>query len=178
MPVPGPRTQFGPDPGFRNPEARAPDFINHWERPGPIMFPGETPGTKILTLRGMRLAPGQIRRLYKQMVNYIPAQPGYSWTQNRPQPGNPITAGVAGFQITRGWRYMTRSLYMGAGIDNTEHWGAHTYVQPKHINPTPTVGAGNTRNNPTVRNRMTSFGSRAPVLNSRVVAAQGSPQNG
>jgi len=176
MPVPGPRTQFGPDPGYRNPEATAPDFINRWLAPRPIFFAGETPGTKILTLRGMRLAPGQIRRMYKQTVNYIGATPPYSWTANAPQPGRGIVTPQP-MQITRAWRYMTRSLYMGSGIDNSEGtsgaWGNHTYVTPKHINPTPTVGAGNTRNNPTVRNRLTSFGSRAPTLNARVAAAQG-----
>lgn len=179
MPVPGPRTQFGPDPGYRNPEGREPDFINRWDIPSPVMFAGETPGTKVVDLRGMRLAPGQIRRLYKQMVNYIPATPAYSWTQNRPQPGSPESNGVHGFEITRALRYMTRSLYMGAGIDNTESWGAHTYIQPRHVNPAVTTGAGNgARSQPTVRNRLTSFGSRVPTLNGTVDAAQGSSSNG
>jgi len=172
MPVPGPRTQFGPDPGFRNPEATTPTFINHWDGPHPVSYAGETPGMMVLTRRGMVLAAGQIRRMYKQAVNYIPASPPYSWTGNGPQPGRPEAAPPP-FEITRAWRYLTRSMYMGAGSDNTEHWGGHTYVTPQHINPTPTVGAGNTRNNPTVRNRLTSFGSRAPTLNQRVQAAQG-----
>lgn len=175
MPVPGPRNQFRAVSGYRNPEAEVPDMFNRWKRPGPVMMAGRTPGTMVLDLRCTVLAPGQIRRLYKQAINYVAAQPPYSWTENGPQPDQPVTNGVRGFEITRGWRYLISSRYQGAGDNlNYSKDHMHTYVSTRHVNPTPTVGAGNGgRNQPTIRNRLTSFGSRVPTLNVRVQAAQG-----
>lgn len=171
MPVPGPRTQFGPEPGYRNPENRAPDFFNHWLRPGAIAWPGRTPALMTVTLRGCILAAGQIRRLWRQSIDLIPAQPAYSWTQNGPQPGRPLTLPPEGFQITRALRYMTKSVYLGAGIDNTRYDELHTVVKKQNHYKMITVGRGQTRSRPTIRNRMTSFGSRVPTLNRQVEAA-------
>lgn len=171
MPIPGPRTQFGPLPGYRNPENRAPTLFNQWKRPGSVAWPGRTPGMMTVTLRGCILAAGQIRRLYRQTINFIPAQSPYSWSQNGPQPSRPISFPVAGFEITRALRYMTRSLYVGAGIDNTRYDELHTVVRKQNYYKVITVGRGQTRTRPTVRNRMTSFGSRVPTLNQSVSAA-------
>lgn len=168
MPVPGPRTQFGPLPGYTNPEHQEPDRINLWDRPPPVARMGETPGLSFIDRRGNVLGLGQIRRMWRQTVGYIAAPPAYSWTGNGP---NHIV-GPRGFQITRALRYMTRSLYMGSGIDNTHYYGLHTEITPKVRSKPVTIGTGQNRGRPTVRNRMTSFGSRVPTLNQPVVGAE------
>lgn len=167
MPIPGPRTQFGPLPGYRNPEGREPTLFNQWMRPGPIAWPGRSPGFMTVTLRGCILAAGQIRRLWRQSVNLIPAQNPYSWTEN-----GPITEHHEGVGITRALRYMTRSLYIAGGTDNTRYAAIHTVIKKKNAYKVVTVGRGQTRSRPTTRNRMTSFGSRVPTLNQQVAAAE------
>lgn len=171
MPTPGPRNQFGPDPGYRNPEGRVPDFFNQWDRPGPVWWPGRSPGMMFTTLRGCVLGAGQIRQLWRQSVNYVPAQASYSWTKMSPTPGRP-TASPGGFQITRALRYMTRSVYLGSGLDHSRYDALHTVVRKQNMYKTVTVNAGQVRNRPTVRNRITSFGSRVPTLNQAVPAAE------
>lgn len=169
MPVPGPRTQWRPDPGFRNPGQEMPDFINMWERPGPVWWPGETPGTMIVTLRGCRLAWGQIRHLWRQSINHINAQAPFSWTSNSPTPGRP-SLDFPGFFITRALRYMTRSVYVQGGTDNTRMWGERTSISNFNRGKATTVGGGQRQYSPTIRNRLTSFGSRVPTLNEQAVA--------
>lgn len=169
MPVPGPRTQHGPDPGYTNPGNEEPTRFNMWGRPAPVAKMGETPALMYIDLRGNILGIGQIRRLWKQAIGYIPAQAPYSWTTNR----NDASPGDArGFQITRNMRYMTRSLYMGSGIDNTRFAGLHTAIMPRVRSMPVTLGSGLVRSRPTVRNRITSFGSRVPPINSQVAAAE------
>lgn len=167
MPVPGPRTQFGPDPGYRNPDNSQPNLFNQWGRPGPVWWPGRSPGLMQITLRGCVLGYGQIRRMYRQAVNLLPAQGAYSWTDN----GTDTNAGTA-VGITRALRYMTRSVYMGQGIDNTRYEALHTEIDHQVNSKPVTIGAGQVRGRPTVRNRMTSFGSRVPTLNRAVPAAE------
>lgn len=168
MPVPGPRTQEGPDPGYRNPEGAAPDFFNLWLRPAPVIWPGRSPGMSVISLRGNVLGAGTIRRLWRQSIDLIPAQGAFSWTTNSND-----GAGAGPFDITRALRYMTRSLYMGAGIDHTRFDNLHSIVNKQNMYKTVTVNKGQNRNRPTVRNRLTSFGSRVPTLNQQVQAAQG-----
>ena len=180
MPVPGPRTQFGPDPGYNNPGLESPDRINLWKRPGPVWWPGRSPGTMFVTLRGNQLGAGQVRRMWKQAVNFIPAQAPFSWSTNSPAPGRP-TVHPDGYFITRALRYMTRSVYMGAGLDHSRFDALHTRIIKQNAYKTVTVNAGQVRNRPTVRNRVTSFGSRVPTLNRSIQAAEnqspgGSPQ--
>ena len=171
MPVPGPRSQFGPDPGYRNPENAAPTLFNHWKRPGPVWWPGRSPGTMFITLRGNVLGVGQIRKLWRQSVNLIPAQASYSWTDSAPSPGRGFVApGPVG--ITRALRYMTRSVYHAGGTDNSRYAALHTVVKKQNMYKTVTVNAGQIRSRPTVRNRMTSFGSRVPTLNQQASAAE------
>lgn len=174
MPVPGPRDQFGPAPGFRNPEGREPDFFNHYLRPGPVWWPGRSPGTMVVTLRGCRLAFGQIRKLWRQSVNYNAAFPPYSWTDGDPSYDPPTGA----HGITRALRYMTRSVYIGGGIDHSRFDELHTVVTKQNVYKTVTVNAGQKRNAPTVRNRLTSFGSRVPTLNRAVSAAESQQPGG
>lgn len=172
MPVPGPRTQIGPVSGYRNPENRAPDLFNLWKRPSAIYWPGRSPGLMTVTLRGCILAAGQIRRLWRQSVDVIPAQSPFSWTTNQPQPSDSNSNPGGGVGITRALRYMTRSVYVGAGIDDTRYAELHTVVKKQNYYKTITVGKGQTRSRPTVRNRMTSFGSRVQTLNQQVMAAE------
>lgn len=171
MPIPGPRTQFGPDPGYRNPDNAAPTLFNLWDRPGPIFWPGRSPGAMFVTLRGNVLGAGQIRRLWRQAIDYIAAQDDYSWTQNGLSGGGNHGRPV-GVGITRALRYMTRSVYLGQGLDNSRYAALHTVVNKQNVYKTVTVNAGQRRSAPTVRNRMTSFGSRVPTLNQQVQAAE------
>lgn len=171
MPVPGPRNQFAPEPGYRNPGREQPDRINSWLWPVSIAWPGRSPGTMEADLRGNVLGFGQVRHLWRQSVNEFFAQHSYSWSQNAPQPGYGFTT-PRGFQITRALRYMARSLYMGGGIDNSRYAGLHTVVPKFNRGKMVTVGAGQKRSAPTVRNRMTSFGSRVTPLNQQSGAAE------
>lgn len=172
MPIPGPRTQFGPDPGYRNPEQRLPNFFNQWLRPGPVWWPGRSPGTMVITLRGNVLGPGQIRRLWKQSIDLVAAQAPYSWTRSAPGAGGPVLS-PPGYHITRALRYMTRSVYYGAGLDHSRYDALHTVITRQNVYKTVTVNAGQKRNQPVVRNRLTSFGSRVPSLNQVAAAAEG-----
>lgn len=133
-----------------------------------------TPGLMFVTWRGNVLGPGTIRRMWRQTVNLIPAQAAYSWSENSPQPDRPIAHHPGPDGVTRALRYMTRSIYAGSGIDNTRFSGLHTNI-PLRVRSKPvTIGAGQVRTRPTVRNRITSFGSRVPTLNQPVDGA--SPQ--
>lgn len=171
MPIPGPRTQFRPLPGYTNPDGEEPDRINHYLRPGPVASFGRSPGTMTVEVRGSVLAPGQIRRLWRQSVNYIAGVEPYSWTESGPAPGRPFT-GPGALAITTALRYMTRSVYAPSGTDNSRYSNLHTVVQPRVRSKPVSSPAGGVRNRPTVRNRLTSFGSRVPPLNSKVSAAQ------
>lgn len=136
----------------------------------PVAVPGESPGTMMLSRRGTIAAPGTIRRFWKQSVGYVGAQAPFSWTAN----AHVGVSGARGFQVKRALRYMTRSVTHTAGTDNTRFAGLHTQVtQSGRKRQTVVLGAGRVRNRPTVRNRMTSFGSRVPTLNSQVEADQG-----
>lgn len=164
MPIPGPRTQFRPLPGHTNPWGQRPDRINHWDRPSPVEMAGRTPGTMVHTLRGNVLGAGQIRRLWRQSINVIVPQAGYSWTRSAPSPGRPFES-PGGFHITRALRYMARSVYVGAGTDNSRFAGLHQTIKPRVRSKPVTTPAGAVRSRPTVRNRATSFGSRIPPIN-------------
>jgi hypothetical protein len=166
MPIPGPRNQFGPAPGYRNPDGASPDFFNMWKRPGPVYWPGRSPGLMAITLRGCVMGAGQIRRLWRQSVGLIPAQGPYSWSTNEVDGSAGAPVG-----ITRALRYLTQSTYTGAGIDNSRYAALHTVVRKENFYKTITQGSGR-RNPPTVRNRMTSFGSRVPTLNQAVAGAE------
>jgi len=170
MPVPGPRTQSRPLPGYANPGGEELDRFR-LEPPRPTLQPGRTPGTALVSLRGNMLAPGTVRRLWRQSVDYVSAQSPYSWTDSAPSPGRPEFSAPRGFGITRALRYMTRSTYIGAGIDNSRFGGLHTKIHPRVRSKAVTTPAGAVRGRPTVRNRLTSFGSRVPPLNQQVPAA-------
>jgi hypothetical protein len=121
-----------------------------------------------VTLRGCVLGFGQVRKMWRQTVNYIPAQAPYSWSEN----GNVGQGPVRAVGVTRALRYMTRSFYMGSGIDNTRFAGLHTEIYPKTRQKPATLGAGQVRTRPTVRNRTTSFGSRVSTINQTSKSAE------
>ena len=164
MPVPGPRTQTGPVPGYDNPERRLPDFFNQWSRPGPVAWPGRSPGLSIINLRGNVLGDGQIRRFWRQSVDLIAGQAPFSWTRNAPGPDRPIQS-PDGVDITRALRYMTRSTYVAGGTDNSRFEGLHTVIPKRNRYKQVTIGTGQVRGRPTTRNRLTSFGSRVTPIN-------------
>lgn len=175
MPIPGPRNQFGPDEGYRNPGFEQPDKFNLWNRPGPVYWPGRSPGLMTITLRGCIQAAGQIRRFWRQSVNYTGAQGDYSWTKNADDTSR---GGYAGVGITKALRYMTRSVYYGAGNDNSRYAALHTVVRKQNAYKAVTIAGGSVRSRPTVRNRLTSFGSRVPTLNQTVSAAESQQPGG
>lgn len=171
MPVPGPRNQTRPLPGYTNPWGQEPSRINRWDRPEPVVAIGRSPGTMVVTRRGSVLAAGTIRRLWRQSVNLVAAQAGYSWTSSAPAPGAPVIIPPA-LGVTAALRYMTRSVYAAAGTDNTRMSALHTRVRP-HVRSKPvSTQAGNVRSRPTVRNRLSSFGSRIPPINAKLPAGQ------
>lgn len=175
MPAPGPRDQLGPSiANYRNPDGENPSRVNRWLAPDPIAVPGESPGLMVLDRRGMVLGAGQVRHHWRQSINEtIPADP-YNRVTMSPAPGRPggINRPIG---VTRALRYMARTLYMGSGNDNSRYANMHTVITHKSRGMPVTLGAGTVQNRPTVRNRMTSFGSRVPVLNSRVPAAENLP---
>lgn len=173
MPIPGPRNQFGPDPGYRNPGLEQSNRFNQYGRPGPIFWPGRTPGMMVISLRGCIQAAGQIRKLWHQTVNFIGAQAPYSWTGNGTNGDSPSVVG-----LTRALRYKTDSLYQGAGIDNTRYAALHSTIKQRHPYKSVTIGHGQVRSRPTVRNRLTSFGSRVPTINTAVSAAESQSPGG
>jgi hypothetical protein len=67
---------------------------------------------------------------------------------------------------------MTRSVYEWGGTDNSRFAGMHTPVGKRNMYKTVTINVGQKRSMPTVRNRLTSFGSRVATLNQPVEAAQ------
>lgn len=172
MPVPGPRTQYGPVPGYTNPANQSPDRLMPGRgRPAPVAEMGRTPGLMQVSRRGNVLGAGQVRQMWRQSVNLINAQAAYSWSTLSPAPGRLVSQpGAVG--VTRALRYMTRSLYMGSGIDNTHFSGLHTRIRPKVRSKPVTMGKGQTRVRPTVRNRVTSFGSRVQPLNQPISGAE------
>lgn len=148
----------------RNPFGQTPDRIDLDKPRHPVVF-GRTAGTMFTELRGEVQAPGQIRHMWRQAVNYVAAFAPYSWTVNGAIV-SPMSA--RGFQITRAFRYLTRSLYMGSGIDNTRLSELHSAVTPQVRHKPIVVNAGQQRNKPVARNRLTSFGARVPTLNQPV----------
>jgi hypothetical protein len=111
-------------------------------------------------LRPGTLAPGEVRRLWRPLVHPVPAPPPFEVS------AQPCT-------ITRATRYSTRSFYRPAGSSNTRFIGLHTVIKMAIRHKEITRGGGGTIGRPTVRNRMSSFGSRVPPLNPRVKAAAG-----
>jgi hypothetical protein len=168
MPVAGPRDQRGALPGYRNPGGQTPNRFHLTPRT-PVAMQGETPGLMYITRHTRTLAPGFVRRWWRQTMNVTNAQAPFSWTANKN-----IDGGVQGFDLKRPpLRYMTsHTVYVGTGIDNTRFSGLHTSIEHRSRQKPIAIGLGQTRSRPTVRNRMASFGSKVPTLNQPVQGAQ------
>lgn len=166
MPVPGrPRNAGGTETRFhRGPVLRYhghdTDLVRFEERPRVFVpDPGYTPGVQDIDPAADASGGGTIRRLWRQAVNFIPAPPPFSWTENPPL-------------ITRALRYKASSVFRGAGSSNTRFGAPRLHVQPRHNMRPVTLAAGNLQGRPAVRNRLTSFGSRVPTVNRPSRAAQ------
>jgi hypothetical protein len=126
-------------------------------------IPGESPGlSEHDRVTGVE-APGQVRRLWHQLISPIPPPP-------------PVRVADAPFTGQRAIRYKTSSFYLPAGdqqrFSRDGIPGLHTIIVQATRQDRPTLTAGVRRNPPTVRNRITSFGSRVPPLNPRIRAAE------
>ena len=97
--------------------------------------------------------------MYRPTVSPVPAPPPFEVS------AQPTT-------LRRATRYSTRSFYRPAGSTNTRFIGLHTVIRQAVRSKTPSRGAGGRIGRPTLRNRMSSFGSRVPPLNPRVKGAQ------
>lgn len=126
-----------------------------------IVRPGETPGTSETDRVTGIEAAGQIRRLWHQLVSPVPAPP-------------PFPVSAAPFTGQRAIRYRASSVYLPAGdalrFARAGVQGLHTVIVQQSRQDRPTLTSGQNRNRPTVRNRMSSFGSRVAPLNPRVAA--------
>lgn len=129
-----------------------------------VIRPGDTPGTMETDDRGEILASGSIRRLWKQLVNPIPAPP-------------PVEVSAMPFTGQRAIRYKASTTYRPAGdqlaFSRGGRPGMHTVITQATRQPRPTLGVGLNRNRPVLRNRIASFGSRVPPLNSALSGAVG-----
>jgi hypothetical protein len=171
MPLPGrPRNIGGTEVRFRS-SGQTGVGVERW-RSGPrtrwhervhVIVPqlGQTPGLQDVEAAILgTVGWGTIRRLWRQSVNYLPAGPWLSWTENGID--RTPTNGVA---ITRALRYKASSLFRGAGSSNTRMGATRAFVTPRHIQPHVTLGVGNLQGRPVLRNRLQSFGSRVPPVN-------------
>lgn len=142
----------------RNPLGQTPTRFR--ERPRVhVQIPGQTPGTMEHEDWAPEQAQGTIRRLWRQVMSGQPGPPPF-----------PVSQAPAIF--TRALRYKAASTYKGAGSQNTRLTMLHTVVRMVARQPRPVLEAGTRRARPTVRNRMSSFGSRVQPLNRRAPAAQ------
>jgi hypothetical protein len=67
---------------------------------------------------------------------------------------------------------MARSFYLPGGTDDTRLSELHTIVQPRVRSKEITIASGSVRSRPTIRNRLTSFGSRVDAINEQVAGGQ------
>lgn len=124
-----------------------------------VTVPGQSPGTMESDDSATEQQPATIRRLWRQVLSGQPGPPPF-----------PVAQAPAVF--TRALRYRAATTYKPAGTLNTRLSMLHTVVRMVARQPRPILEAGTRRARPTVRNRMSSFGSRVPPLNPRVRAAQ------
>lgn len=126
-----------------------------------VVRPGETPGTSETDRSTGVEAAGQIRRLWHQLISPVPAPPAFKVS------ASPFTG-------QRAIRYRAQSVFRGSGdqlrFSRGGVPGLHTVIVQASRQDRPTLGSGLSRNAPTVRNRISSFGSRVAPLNPRISA--------
>jgi hypothetical protein len=125
--------------------------------------PGRTPGLSEYDLRTGTEAPGTIRRIWHQLVSPVPAPPAFKVSSSP-------------FAGQRTIRYKTSNVYLPAGDQRSFARngvrGLHTVIVQATRQHGATLTAGVRRGQPTIRNRISSFGSRVQPLNPRVAAAE------
>lgn len=100
-----------------------------------------------------QLAPGDVHGNWRSSVGSIPGPAPFSWVEN-PR------------EITRPLRYKVRSLFRGAGNSASMTNAKPRPVRVRQARMTAIVRlAGNAPAKPSIRNRLTSFGSRVPPVN-------------
>lgn len=124
-----------------------------------IRRPGRSPGLMETDLETGTLAAGTVRRLWQPIISPVPAPPPFEVS------AQPTT-------ITRTTRYSTRNFYQPSGSSDSRFLGLHTVIKQAVRSKPVSRGSGGTLGRPTLRNRMSSFGSRVPPLNPRVKAAE------
>lgn len=150
----------------RNPLGQTPNRFNRFNHPLPIVSVGRSPGTQVVYVGGHTQAVGTIRRWWRQMVNGAPQSAPYNQVTLSTDTGN-----AEGVDLTRALRYKASTHFIGAG-DDLKYNRMHTIVRGRSQAKSPSVAAGSVRGQPTVRNRLVSFGSRVPTLNGQSKAAQ------
>jgi hypothetical protein len=123
-----------------------------------LQRPGESPAVMETDTRALSEAPGTIRRLWRQNLAPVGAPPPFV-VSARPA--------VAQRQV----RFKAGTRYKASGTLNSRFSELHTTIRQAIREPTPRLSTGVRRGMPTVRNRLTSFGSRVDPLNPRVAAA-------
>jgi hypothetical protein len=170
VPVPGlPRNRFGetPDRFHRGPVravnqlGETPDRFDDVPHVA-VSVSGESPGTMTRDRSARVAAYGTVRRLWRQAVNMIPAPPPFRVAQ---EPA----------LITRALRYRVSTRYAPAGADNTRFGARRPIVEHQTASAPVTIAAGQKQSRPTVRNRLTSFGSRVPPIVAASLDAQADP---
>lgn len=126
-----------------------------------VEIPGQSPGTMEHDDKGaaVDVQPGTIRRLWRQTIAGDPGPP-------------PFQVSAAPAIFTRALRYKASTTYYPAGNSASRLSGMHTVIRMIARQPRPVLEAGTRRARPTIRNRMTSFGSRVEPLNRRAQGAQ------
>lgn len=98
-------------------------------------------------------APGTQRRNWHSSIGSSAGPAPFSWVDNPPE-------------ITRPLRYKATSSFRGAGNSATMTTAGPRPVRTRQARMSPiTRQAGNAPARPSVRNRLTSFGSRVPPVN-------------
>lgn len=143
---------------------------------------GQSPGTFFhrvgVLLRGRRqdarlwgtLADGTIREFVMPIVNAISGGSAFNWTRNA---NDDAPDGVNGVD-TNPVRYRVSTAFLGQG-NQLSNPRARSFVQypsrPHAPNPV-FLRAGQQQGKPTIRNRITSFGSRVPPINQPLPSEQ------
>lgn len=131
-----------PRPGRLHPRRRV-VFVNRV---------GQTGGLDDRTIPPTDQPNVTIRQLRQGKAASIPAPPPFGWAENPPIVTVPV-------------RYRASTRFRGVGNSRTL-WGEPRLIVRRNIDqPRVTRQAGNKPSQPTVRNRLASFGSRVPTVN-------------
>lgn len=109
--------------------------------------------------------PGTIRRFVMPALRYVGAQGPFSWTENAFSPDAPRGPGGQSNPL----RYLISTTDTTTAGNLRSNPMRRPAVPPSVASPSPPlVLAGNVQGRPTLRQRVPSFGSRIPALNTQV----------